>query len=381
MSRKDFLTWLLLGTILIVIYTLVGNLDLSIANIGQFILSSLNTLLIGIVFAFILNIPAGFFERLLKKSGIKALARGARALGILLAICLLILVIITVLGFIIPSLVEAVRTLSNSILLLSDRLQGNLVGSEPGVEAAFYTLLNWLDMSLDELYSRLVDFARENSPRFITSTFNTILGTINSFVTFFISFVFAIYFVTGKELIARHLRSLCSMLGKPKVSNYLEHLASISFRAFRHFVVAQVLEAIIIGCLCTAGMLLLALPNATMIGVLVGVTALIPVYGAFVGAIIGAIVIAVQSPLEALLFLIFLIILQQLEGNLIYPRVVGGSLGLPTVYTFTLVTVCGSTFGLVGMLFAVPVGSIVYTLLKERRSRIRERQAGIWSGQ
>ena len=88
-----------------------------------------------------------------------------------------------------------------------------------------------------------------------------------------------------------------------------------------------------------------------------------------------------ESPLEALFFLIFLIILQQLEGNLIYPRVVGGSLGLPTVYTSTLVTVCGSTFGLVGMLFAVPVGSIVYTLLKERRSRIRERQAGIWSGQ
>ena len=125
-------------------------------------------------------------------------------------------------------------------------------------------------------------------------------------------------------------------------------------------------------------MFILGLPNATMIGVLVGVTALIPVYGAFVGAIFGAIVIAVTSPLEALFFLLFILILQQLEGNLIYPRVVGGSLGLPPVYTFILVTLCGSVFGLLGMLFAVPVGSIVYTLLKEKKQKMDIQKAESW---
>ena len=125
-------------------------------------------------------------------------------------------------------------------------------------------------------------------------------------------------------------------------------------------------------------MFILGLPNATMIGVLVGVTALIPVYGAFVGAIFGAIVIAVTSPLEALFFLLFILILQQLEGNLIYPKVVGGSLGLPPVYTFILVTLCGSVFGLLGMLFAVPVGSIVYTLLKEKKQKMDIQKAESW---
>lgn len=372
MDKRKFLCVLALGTLLIIIFTLVGNLDLSIATIGAFILSSLNTLIIGIILAFILNIPASFFERLLSKSGLKRFSRG---LSILLALAVFFLVLIAILGFIIPSIVDAVRMIANSILLLSERISGQVTSAEPGLEAALQTLLGWLDMSLDELYDKLMAFARENSPRFITSTFNTILGTISSFVTFFISTVFAIYFVSSKEMLARHLRSLVSLTGKKKLCDALEHLASVSFHAFRHFVVAQVLEALIIGCLCLVGMTLLGMPNSVMTAVLIGVTALIPVYGAFVGAILGAIVIAVYSPAEAIVFLVFIIILQQLEGNLIYPKVVGGSLGLPTVYTFLLVTVCGGAFGLVGMLFAVPVGSIVYTLLKETKARGVEKTA------
>lgn len=379
MDRKKFFSYLALGLLLILFYVLIGNINLSVISIWSFFKSAFSTFFIGIGLAFILNIPTSFFEKILKGTKIRFLAAYSRVFSILIALLLFFLILAAILGFIIPSVIDAISTLSQSILLLSERLQGELIATEPGLEAALSSLLNWLDMSLDELYARVVDFARENSPRFITSTFNTILGTISSFVTFFISTVFAIYFVTSKEMLARHARNALALLQRPKISDYCEHLAKISFKAFRHFVVAQVLEAIIIGSLCTLGMFLLGFSNASVTGVFVGVTALIPVYGAFVGAIFGAIIIAVQSPVEALFFVLFIIILQQLEGNLIYPKVVGGSLGLPAVYTFTIVTICGAIFGLTGMLLAVPAGSVCYTLLKERKQRLDMKKQENWS--
>ena len=332
MDKKKFLSLLALGSILILLYTCLANVDSLLSNVAGFLASTFSTIFIGAILAFVLDIPVSFFEHRFERTGVKVLARYARALSILVSLVVFFIAIAVVLGFIIPSTIDAISMISQAIVLLSDRLQGNFTNEEPGFDAALHSLLNWLDMSLDELGSRLRDFARDNSPRFITSTF------------------------------------------------YLRHLAAISYQAFRHFVVAQALEALIIGALCTAGMLVLRLPNAAMIGVLTGVTALIPVYGAFVGAIFGAIVIAVTSPIQALAFAVFIIILQQLEGNLIYPRVVGGSLGLPSVYTFTLVTVCGAAFGLVGMLFAVPVGSICYTLLKEKRRSKADERTRAWNG-
>ena len=319
MSKKKFLSFLLLGLILISFYVLLSNLPSAMRAFAGFITSAFTTFFLGIILAFILNIPASFFENKIAGTKIRLLAKSSRGAGIILSLVIFFLVCALILGFIIPSVIDAISTLSQSILLLSERLQGELIATEPGLEAALSSLLNWLDMSLDELYARVVDFARENSPRFITSTFNTILGTISSFVTFFISTVFAIYFVTSKEMLARHARNARALLQRPKISEYCEQLAKISFMAFRHCVVAQVLEAIIIGSLCTLGMFLLGFSNASDTGVFVGVTALIPVYGAFIGAIFGAIIIAVQSPVEALFFVLFIIILQQLEGNLIYP--------------------------------------------------------------
>lgn len=380
MDKKKFLSLLALGSILILLYTCLANVDSLLSNVAGFLASTFSTIFIGAILAFVLDIPVSFFEHRFERTGVKVLARYARALSILVSLVIFFIAIAVVLGFIIPSTIDAISMISQAIVLLSDRLQGNFTNEEPGFDAALHSLLNWLDMSLDELGSRLRDFARDNSPRFITSTFNTILGTISSFVTFFIALVFAIYFVSAKDMICTHVVNLLDLVDRPRLSSYLRHLAAISYQAFRHFVVAQALEALIIGALCTAGMLVLRLPNAAMIGVLTGVTALIPVYGAFVGAIFGAIVIAVTSPIQALAFAVFIIILQQLEGNLIYPRVVGGSLGLPSVYTFTLVTVCGAAFGLVGMLFAVPVGSICYTLLKEKRRSKADERTRAWNG-
>lgn len=379
MDKKKFLSILALGSILVILYTFLSHVDIAVSSIGGFLASTFSTLFFGIVLAFILDIPVSFFENRLRRTGKRLLVRSARPLSILVSLVIFFLMVAVVLGFIIPSTIDAISMISQSIVLLSDRLQGDFTNEEPGFDAALHSLLNWLDMSLDELGERIRDFARDNSPRFITSTFNTILGTISSFVTFFVALVFAIYFVSSKGMLSRHAMYVLELIDRPRLCAYACHLAQISYRAFRHFVIAQALEAVIIGALCTLGMFLLRLPNAAMIGVLTGVTALVPVYGAFIGAIFGAIVIAVSSPLQAIAFAVFIIILQQLEGNLIYPRVVGGSLGLPSVYTFALVTVCGAAFGLVGMLFAVPVGSICYTLLKERRVHMMEEKTRAWN--
>ena len=283
MDKKKFLSILALGSILVILYTFLSHVDIAVSSIGGFLASTFSTLFFGIVLAFILDIPVSFFENRLRRTGKRLLVRSARPLSILVSLVIFFLLVAVVLGFIIPSTIDAISMISQSIVLLSDRLQGDFTNEEPGFDAALHSLLNWLDMSLDELGERIRDFARDNSPRFITSTFNTILGTISSFVTFFVALVFAIYFVSSKGMLSRHALYVLELIDRPSISAYACHLAQISYRAFRHFVIAQALEAVIIGALCTLGMFLLRLPNAAMIGVLTGVTALVPVYGAFIG--------------------------------------------------------------------------------------------------
>ena len=146
---------------------------------------------------------------------------------------------------------------------------------------------------------------------------------------------------------------------------YLVHAAQVSFAKFYHFIIGQLTEAIILGTLCTIGMLVLRLPYAPMIGVLTGFCALIPIFGAFIGGAVGALLILTVSPIKALTFLIFLIILQQIEGHIIYPKVVGGSVGLPAMWTLFAITIGGSLYGLVGMLISVPLFAALYYLFTE----------------
>ena len=150
-----------------------------------------------------------------------------------------------------------------------------------------------------------------------------------------------------------------------RVRNALFHISSTSHRIFCAFVTGQCVEAVILGSLCTIGMLIFRFPYAAMIGVLVGVTALIPVVGAFIGAGVGAFLILMNDPFQALMFIVFIVVLQQIEGNVIYPKVVGSSVGLPAMWVLAAVTVGGGIGGIAGMLFAVPTVSVLYTLLRE----------------
>ena len=186
---------------------------------------------------------------------------------------------------------------------------------------------------------------------------------MTGFINVTIGLVFAIYFLAQKEKISSQVGNLIDAYLPEKIIRKIRDIASLSNKIFSNFVGGQCIEAIIIGFLCFLGMLILRLPYASTISVLVGFTALIPVFGAFIGTIIGAFLIFMISPLQALIFIIFILVLQQLEGNLIYPKVVGKSVGLPGIWVLVAVTVGASINGILGMLLSVPIVSIIYSIV------------------
>lgn len=206
---------------------------------------------------------------------------------------------------------------------------------------------------------------------------NTLTSVINAFggiVDFIIALIFAIYVLLSKETLARQIKKLIQAFLSERARNTVLHIAGTSHGVFCAFITGQCIEAVILGSLCAVGMLIFRFPYAAMIGVLVGVTALIPVVGAFIGAGVGAFLILMNDPFQALMFIIFIVILQQIEGNVIYPKVVGSSVGLPAMWVLAAVTVGGGIGGIVGMLFAVPTASVLYTLLREATEKRLEKK-------
>ena len=198
----------------------------------------------------------------------------------------------------------------------------------------------------------------------MNATLNITTSIVGALVNFLLALVFSLYLLAQKEtLIAQSKRLLRRALPRKAADKLLE-LLSLTNNAFSSFVTGQVTEAVILGTLCCLGMLILRLPYALPVSVIIAALSLIPIFGAWIGAATGAFLIVFQSPIKALTFLIFLLILQQVEGNLIYPRVVGKSVGLPGLWVLAAVTIGGGAFGVLGMLLGVPVCSVIYTLLQ-----------------
>ena len=191
----------------------------------------------------------------------------------------------------------------------------------------------------------------------VTSVFSWVVSAL-------LSVIFSIYLLSGKEKLVCQFRKLTRHYLKDTWVKKLNYVLDIANDCFHKYIVGQCTEAVIIGILCTVGMLILRLPYATMIGALVGFTALIPVAGAYIGAIVGAFMILTISPMKAVIFLVFILVLQQLEGNIIYPKIVGSSMGLPGMWVLAAVTVGGGVMGIIGMLLGVPLAATLYRLIQ-----------------
>ncbi len=358
MNKKAFWRTFSLCALLILFFTLCWNYEAFFSFLSSFCSSVIFPIFLGLCIAFVINIPASFFEKLLYK------VRFRRALSMFLALLSILIVLAIIIGFIIPELINTFKILAVSVKSFSEGLSEYLA-SDSDKPAYITDVVTFLDENIDNIILKTQDYLKNHSSNMVSGVFGAVSTTLSSVISFFISLIISFYFISNKEMLLKDIKAVSTMFLPSRFMEKAAHIFSTANICFRKFIIAQCLEALIIGVLCMLGMFILQMPYAVMIGSLVGVTALIPIYGGIFGALVGAFMIAVVSPLKGLIFLIFIVVLQQLEGDLIYPKVVGSSMGLPGVYTFLSVTVLGSIGGLAGMLFAVPLACTCYVLLKE----------------
>lgn len=237
---------------------------------------------------------------------------------------------------------------------------------------SLYTMLNQygivlptFTLDLEGIYNTILNFFTNYGQTLMDKTIGVTTSIFSAAVNFVLALVFSLYVLIQKETLCRQAKKTVLALLSEKKAAWLMDLTALTNKTFSNFITGQLTEAVILGSLCFVGMVLFNMPYASVVAVLIGFTALIPIFGAFIGILIGAFLILLISPIKALWFVIFILILQQIEGNLIYPRVVGKSVGLPGIWVLAAVTVGGNAFGLVGMILSVPICSVLYTLLRQ----------------
>lgn len=328
----------------------------------------------GLAMAFLINIPMRAIEKRLFSKASKKIQGFKRPLSLVLTIILIISVIGLVMVIIVPEFMGTIQIIKESIPGFSRQLQSSL---DVLVER-FPELQNQITVSIDwvEISKKIIEWIQGSVSILAGSTFSVISATFSGVFTFILGFVLAIYVLLQKEKLSKQLRKVAYAYGKESIVDEVIRILALANTAFSKFFTGQCLEAVIIGVLFFFAMSILGFPYALMISVTIGFTALIPIFGAFLGCFIGVFLIVVVSPGQALWFILLFLVLQQVEGNLIYPRVVGSSIGLPGIWVLVAVTIGGNMFGVIGMLIMVPVCSVIYTLLGESTNK-RIKQKGI----
>jgi len=350
---------LIITYIALIIFVLV-NFEKILSILG-YIINIFSPFIFGAIVAFVLNVLVNFIERkLFGKVKKKTWLKIKRPLSIAISVVLVIFIIVFIMNLLIPQL-------KNSVSLFTDSL--------PTYKEDIINIMNKFNLEettikkasdyLDNFGKVITDYIKGNSKDVITVTTEVATSLIAIISKAVIAIVFAIYIIAQKETLKRQFNKLMSAYLKPRTVNRINKYASMANTTFSNFVTGQCLEALIFGSLCFLGMLILRLPYATTIAVLLGFTALIPVFGAFIGTFLGAFLILMISPIKAIIFVVFILVLQQIEGNLIYPKVVGKSVGLPGIWVLLSVTIGASVGGILGMLIATPLCSLLYILLRQ----------------
>lgn len=331
----------------------------------------------GIVLAYILNVFVHFFEDVafkpLRNVKSKLWKRVRRPLAVALAYLLVALVLVSIIAFIIPGLIE-------SMGILADTVQQTV----PGYVTSAMDWLNEFAQENDLTFiqdflrnfnwSNVLSSASAVLRDFLSSLVGVTINVASGVFAAVMGFIFSVYMLMGKEKLLRGVKStLLAFLPRPTAQK-IGQIATLTNRMFFNFIRGQLLECVILGSLCYVGMSILQLDYALLISSVVTFGALIPILGAYIGAAVGVLILLLVHPIDALIFLIFLLILQQVEGNMIYPRVVGSSIGLPPLWTLFAVVFWGGVLGIPGILFGTPATAVIYRLLRTSvRSRLRQR--------
>ena len=342
-------------------YWALNNFQI-ILDIFNSILAVIMPFLLGIMIAFILNVLMIRIEKILSRFILdKKYTSFKRVISIIVSLLIVIGVIGIIITLIIPELTNAIKVIVKSFPETFEQLQEwiNQNGN------SFPQLETWINsIDLNSIASELSGLFKIGLTGMLGSTVDVISMFFTSILKLVVGIVFALYILMSKETLKRQSHKLIDAYIPKRISVKLLEVGTLARTTFSNFVIGQTVEAFILGTLCAVGMAVLNLPYAPMVGSLVGITAFVPIVGAFIGGGIGAFMILTVDPMQALIFIIFLVVLQQLEGDLIYPRVVGSSVGLPSIWVLFAVTVGGGLWGITGMLFSVPVLSVVYALIK-----------------
>ncbi|MEY8382556.1 AI-2E family transporter [Christensenellaceae bacterium 44-20] len=369
-SKKLWKAGLILGAI----YLCITYLH----EIGAFIgtlLGVLSPLITGCIIAFVLNLLMKRLESwYFPHSQNQFVIKSRRPVCIFLSMLTWALILALICTLVIPELVSSFALIGKEIPPTLEWLYHFVSDNLDGIPSLQQMLLN-LNLNWSVLVQKLISYISLGVGDVINTALAVITGVFGLLTNLLIGIIFALYLLLDKERLLRQFSRLFEAHLKPKKYQQFLRLMRTANESFSSFIVGQFTEAIILGLLCTAGMFLLRLPYAAMTGAVVGATALIPIVGAYIGAGIGAFMILTVDPMKALFFLIFLIILQQIEGNFIYPKVVGTSVGLPGIWVLAAVIVGGGLFGIFGMVLGVPLAATIYKVLKNRVSRKLDRPA------
>ena len=338
----------------------------SLTGLIGVLFSAASALILGCVIAYVLNILMSFYEKhYFLKNRSKAVEKSRRVVCMLAAMLTLVAVVVLIIGLVLPELAACIRLLIAEIPVAIDSAVTWL--EETGLLATVMTedaVESLMSINWQEKMTELISVLAAGVGGVAQVAVDAVSATVSGVAQFVIGLIFAIYLLIGKETLGGQVNRLMEHYLKPAWNEKIRYVVGIFDNSFHKFIVGQCIEAVVLGVLCIIGMTILRLPYAMMIGTLIGFTALIPVAGAYIGAGVGAFMILTVSPVQALIFLVFVVILQQLEGNLIYPKVVGSSIGLPGVWVLAAVTVGGGIMGITGMLLGVPTVAAVYQLIR-----------------
>ena len=343
----------------------------NLATIKDILFNFINIIapfLYGAAIAFILNIPMSWFEKKLfkpkkMKNGKIRTSKLKRPISILLSFIVFILVISFVIKLIIPQLISVIIMCIKDIPQVAYDVKEwaiDLTRQYPDISNQIKTIeIDWTQITND-----MINVVKGLTGSLVTSSIGVVISFIGGIFDTIVAIVFSVYILTSKEKLNLQYDKIIKAYFSEKNAKYILDIGDLSKSTFCNFITGQATEALILGFLCFLGMLIFRLPYSATIAVLVGVTALIPIVGAFIGAIIGSILILSISPMQSVIFIIFLVVLQQIESNLIYPKVVGNSVGLPGMWVLVAVVIGGNLGGVLGLLIGLPLISVVYTIFR-----------------
>lgn len=337
-------------------------------SVLKFVLGILQPFIWGGAIAFVMNIPLnGIEKRLLRNWRGKYAEKFKRPAGILLSLLLIVFIIVFVVMTVVPQLGKTIVELGNTLPAFWDNAVAKLeklCASNPQI-VGYLEQIQTISLDWDKILNSALDFLQNGVGNMVTSTVSVASTIIGAVVNAVVALIFSIYVLSQKERLGDQGKRILKAYLPEKVNVQVLRVLGLLSNNFNSFISGQCLEAVILGTMFVITLTIFRIPYALLIGVLIAFTALIPIVGAFIGCAVGAFLILVDSPMKAVIFVIIFLVLQQIEGNLIYPHVVGNSVGLPSMWVLVAVTLGGSMMGIAGMLLFIPLFSTAYTLFRD----------------